>query len=424
MPRSSSTRAMLFIRCMNDFQYRPRWISDIIRRRHEDFPVVVVTGMRQAGKSTLLRREPPFSEYDLLDLDDLELRGRLRVDAGLAWDGRSRVVLDEVHKVPELLEALKAHVDACAGAFRAVLSGSAVLLLHRGVAESLAGRASYVTLGPCTLGEWESHPPPSVLEDLLAGRAPTGRGRATDAAAVIARGLLPAVLGHNDPSAWWEAYTATYLERDLRDLSAVQSLPDFRRLLGLVALRTSQTLNETAMAGELGLSQPTVHRHVNLMEVSGVVQRLPAFFRNRGKRIAKRPKLHVTDPGMAAFLAGLYTPEAVRRASEAGALFESLVRQHVAVLASLMSPTARLFHWRTSDGKEVDLIIEHGRSVVAMECKLSHRVTHHDARHLRLFKELHPECVAAAVVYTGEEVVALGRGVWAVPWTLLAGLQG
>ena len=189
----------------------------------------------------------------------------------------------------------------------------------------------------------------------------------------------------------------------------------------LVAVRTGQVVNETRLSRQCAVSQPTVHRYVNLLEVTLLIRRLPAYTVNRGKRIAKRPKLHVADVGLAAFLQGLHTPEEVRAAREFGALFEGLVVHHLGVLASLLSPAARLFHWRTSDGKEVDVVLSHGRSLVAFECKATRRPLASHARHLRLFRELHPECRAGVLVHAGDRVEHLGAGVVALPWALLAG---
>jgi hypothetical protein len=317
---------------------------------------------------------------------------------------------------------LKAHVDGSGPSFRAILSGSANLLLLRDVSESLAGRAAFLDLLPATRGEWDDRPPPDTLAALLAGELPPeGAVPGADPAAEIHRGCLPPARLHPQPEVWWEAYVRTYLERDLRDLSTVASLPDFRRLMGLLALRTGQILNETELARHGGVSQPSVHRHVNLLEVSNLLTRVPAWEANRGKRVTRRPKVHLADPGLAAFLCGLFRPEDVRAARECGALFEGLVLHHLRVLASLLAPAAQVHHWRTADGKEVDLVVAHGRRLVALECKWTARPRADDARHLRLFRELHPECAAAALVHAGDRVEHLGAGVAAIPWTAFAG---
>ncbi|MCK6526623.1 ATP-binding protein [Myxococcota bacterium] len=412
---------------MNDDQaprtaYHPRWAAGILRERLRDFPAVVVTGPRQVGKSTLLRHELAGEGYTFLDLDESEQRRRLAADPALAWAGRDRVVIDEVHRVPEILPSLKAEVDRRA-ALRVVLSGSANLLLMKGVSESLAGRAAYMELLPPAVGEWEDRGAPFLLGSLLRGELPpeapaTPRSPWPD----VARGMLPPARLREEPIPWWDAYVRTYLERDLRDLSAISSLPDFRRLMALLALHTGQMLNETELASRLSVSQPTVHRYLGLLEISHLFAPLPGFADNRGKRIIRRPRAYLADPGLASFLAGLYTPDEVAASREAGPLFESLVFHHLRVLASLLTPPAQLYFWRTTDGKEVDFVLVHGRRILAFECKASTRPVSSDAAHLRLFRSLYPECAAAVVVHAGDRVAHLGNDVVALPWTMLAGL--
>ena len=383
--------------------------------------MTVVTGVRQAGKSTLLRHEEPFASSDIYDLDDMETRRRFQLDPSLPWADSALVVVDEVHQVPELLPALKSHVDRHPG-FRAVLSGSANLLLFKDISESLAGRAAYLDLLPFGAGEWADDAEPELLSQLLDGTTPAiGSAATRDAAEEIARGFLPRARTHAQPEVWWDAYVRTYLERDLRDLSGVSSLPDFRRLMELLALRTGQVMRETELSRRLAVSQPTVHRWANLLEVSNLLVRVPAFAVNRGKRLTKRAKLYLADPGLAAFLCGLYSGEEVGSSRELGALFENLVFHHLRLLASLASPAARVCHWRTSDGKEVDFVVTHGRRMLAVECKASSTPRASHARHLRLFKRLHPECALGLVVHTGDRIEHLGDGIIALPWTALAG---
>jgi uncharacterized protein len=405
-----------------EWKYRSRWSAALLAERVEAFPVVVLSGMRQAGKSTLLARENPFSEFESFDLDDMETRRRFARDPGLPWASGERVIVDEVHQVPELLPALKSKVDRDPR-FRALLSGSANLLLMRDVSESLAGRAAYLDLWSFAVGEWEEAPMPAILDRLLSGSLPGSAdvpGRAP--ALEIARGLLPPARLHARPDVWWDAYVRTYLERDLRDLSSLSSLPDFRRFMEMMALRVGQVVNETELSSRLAVSQPTVHRWANVLETSHVLVRVPAYAVNRGKRLTKRPKCYLADPGLSAFLIGLYSADDVATSREYGVLFENLVLHHLRILASLLSPPARVFHWRTSDAKEVDFVVTHGRRSVAVECKATSRPQEAHARHLRLFRRLHPECAAGVVIHCGDRVEHLGEGIVAIPWTMLAGV--
>ncbi len=212
---------------------------------------------------------------------------------------------------------------------------------------------------------------------------------------------------------------ATYLERDLRQISSVDSLPDFRRIMEALALRSGSMLNQTEVARDTGISQPTVHRHLNLLEVSSLLTRLPAFSRNRTRRLLKAPKIHWIDPALATYLSGLHDPQAVRLSREAGGLFESLVLLHLQVPASLMVPQPHIFHWRTAGRQEVDFVLERGRTLLAVEAKFTTSPRYGDTKGLQDFMADYPETVGGLLVYDGEDIVRLHEKIVAVPWHVL-----
>lgn len=432
--------------------YRPRWEEEPLRRMLAQMPVVVLSGARQVGKTTMLRhleatlRDSLSCRY--ITLDDLSLAEQARDDPRSLWEGYDLVIIDEVQREPGLLRSVKMAVDEArwqalaprtagsgmlSGPSRAprfVLSGSANLLLMQQVAESLAGRAAYLVLRPFTLGELAGQAtPPALLEALFAGRLPPPGPFATcgaDAYAYIGRGLMPALysgLECAEPRVWWNGYVTTYLERDLRNLADVSSLVDFRRVMQALALRTGRLLNQAEVARDTTTSQATLSRWLNLIEAGHLAQRLPAYFSNRGKRLVKMTRLFWTDPGLPAFLTGL-PPEGVEGSREAGPLFENLVYHHLLVLAGLLDLPGRLYHWRTHAGAEVDFVIERGQDLVAFEVKSGRRVTYEDGRGLRGFMADNDNCRAGVVVYRGDEVIPLGSRVVAVPWEMVAGASG
>jgi len=406
--------------------YLPRWCASALDAVAEQFPVTVITGARQTGKSTLLRNEPPFRDWRYLTLDDFDVLAAARNDPESLWAGAEAIVLDEVQKAPGVLSAVKVAVDRNPSR-RFALSGSANLLLMQAVSETLAGRAAYHQLGPMTLGEMRGAPAPrGLLGSLLVRELPAeGSVRGEDPLPYIARGMMPRFLtldGSLVP-AWWEGYVATYLERDLRQLSQIESLPDFRRLMEVLALRQGQLLNRSEAARDAGLSQATAYRYVSLLETSELLSLLPAFAVNRTKRLIKSPRAFWFDSGLASFLQGHYSAESVTRSREVGAGFEALVLQHLRALAGLMIPRPRVHYWRTTAGQEVDLVIEHGRSLVAIEVKAAENVRFADADALRAFMAEYPETAAGVVVYTGNAVRMLGERLVAVPWTVLAGVE-
>jgi len=410
----------------HDEVYLPRWGGETLRAAAESTPVVVLTGARQVGKSTLLRNEEPFRGWRYHSLDDFDVLDQARSDPAELWAGADGVVLDEVQKAPGLLDAVKSAADRSPG-MRFALSGSANLLLMQHVGESLAGRAAYLELGPMTLGETRGVPAPAVLSDLLAGRLPEpGQAAGVDPVPLMLRGLMPRLLRSSESEAvrWWDGYVATYLERDLRQLSQVESLPDFRRVMGALALRQGGLLNRSEVGRDTGVTQPTVHRFVSLLEVSQVLTILPAFAVNRTKRLTKSPKPYFFDAALSSYLAGHFDTTSLRSSREAGASFEALVLQHLTALAGLLVPKARLYHWRATTGAEVDFVVEQGRRLVAIEVRLARSAGFGDAAGLRTFMNEYPECVCGVVVHAGDEVRALGERIVGIPWSMLAGLPG
>jgi hypothetical protein len=235
---------------------------------------------------------------------------------------------------------------------------------------------------------------------------------------------MPALLRFNTPSSWvrwWDGYVTTYLERDLRQVAQIDALVDFRRLMELLALRSGQMLNQSGLARDAGLSQPTAHRYLNLLETTNLFERVPSFATNRTTRMLKSPKVFWNDTGMAVFLAGYFQEEELRKAREVGNFFESFVFHHLKVLAQLMSPPARLFNWRTQAGQEVDVILEYGRKVLAIEVKQTTRPGYGDTHGLKAFLMDHPDAVGGLLLHSGKEIRWLGERILAVPWPMMTG---
>jgi len=410
-----------------ELKYKPRWITSLLRDAVKDHPIVVLTGARQVGKSTLLQQEPPFSNWRYTSLDDFDALAQSRADPTSIWAGTNRLVLDEVQKTTSLLDAVKAAVDSNYNKYRFILSGSANILLMKKISESLAGRAIYFTLYPMTTGEMNNLAPTNLLEILFEGELPKAERIESPLAApfpLMWKGFMPSLMQLETAAAplrWWESYVRTYLERDLRQLSQIDSLPDFRRLMAALALRCGQILNQTEVSRDIGISQPTVHRYINLLETTCLVERLPAYAINRTKRLIKSPKVMWSDPGLVSFLAGHYDSESLRSSREAGGIFESLVYLHLNALAQLLAPKPRIFYWRTTTGKEVDFVLEWGRKLLAVEVKLSNKPKFSDTETLRLFMDEYPETSACILVHAGDEVKVMHEKIVAIPWFLLGG---
>jgi hypothetical protein len=416
---------------MNNFysapeRYYPRWITPLLQSAAREHPVIVLTGARQVGKSTLLRRAEPFAQWRYHTLDDFDTLQQANDQPHSLWAGVSEVVLDEVQKAPELLPAVKKAVDDNPR-LRFVLSGSANLLLMQRVSESLAGRAVYFVLNPMTLGEINNRQSPTLLSETLAGRWPDELNLAEappDPIPLLQRGFLPRLLTLETPEAWlrwWEGYIATYLERDLRNISQIDSLLDFRRVMELLALRTGQLLNQSEISRDARLSQPTVHRYLNLLEATHLFERLPAYMANNTTRLLKSPKVFWADPGLAIFLSGYFDQTSLQQSRELGAYFETMIFQHLRTLTSLLTPKARLYFWRTRSGEEVDFVIEYGRRLLAIEVKLTDQPGYRHAAGLRQFSQEYADTIGGILLHSGTSLKRLGENTIAVPWTVLTG---
>lgn len=407
--------------------YYPRWLTPLLQQAIEEAAVLVLTGARQVGKSTLLRNETPFRDWRYLSMDDFDVLRQAHQQPEALWAGTDRIILDEVQKAPDLLAAVKQVVDRAPGKTKFVLSGSANLLLMRQVSESLAGRAVYFVLDPLTVGEINQTDPPEFIKNVLAGNWPkegkVGK-QPPDPTPLMQRGLMPALLKlHSEPAwvRWWDGYVTTYLERDLRQVSQIDALIDFRRLMELLALRSGQLLNQSELARDAALTQPTVHRYLNILETTHLFERVPAFASNRTTRILKSPKAFWNDPGLAVFLSGYFQEEDLRKSRELGCFFETFIYHHLHVLSQLMTPPARLYTWRTVQGQEVDFILEYGRKILAIEVKQTIRPTYSDANGIRAFLSDHTDAVGGLVLHGGDEIRWLGDQILAVPWTMITG---
>jgi hypothetical protein len=397
----------------------PRLVGDALADRLRVMPAVVVTGARQTGKSTLVAKLIP-GERRYATLDDLDVLDAARRDPEALVGGRGPVTLDEVQREPGLLRAVKRAIDRGRTPGRFLLTGSANLLLMRQVSESLAGRASYLTLWPMTRreqqglgrgGRWDEllAAPDADWRDLLAATD----DESEDWRALARKGGFPtpalALATAADRRIWFDGYVRTYLERDLQDLAAIDALPDFRRLMRAACLRLGQLVNQTELGRDVGLPQPTVHRWLNLLETSYLLVRLPAYAVNRTKRLIKAPKIYWGDIGVALHLAETDEP--------AGPHLENLVLQDLLAWRDARVDRAELGYWRTSIGEEVDLVIEAGGKLLPIEVKATTRPRLRDAVHLRTFRaEYGGKARAGLLLHGGGTVEWLAPDVLAAPW--------
>ncbi len=326
-------------------RYVPRRIEEQLLRAARAFPAVVLTGPRRAGKTMLLRRAFPGASYHLFE--DPDVVARFRADPQGFLDALPMpAILDEIQYVPEVFRYVRARIDAePRRTGRWLLTGSQEAGLMQHVTESMAGRAAVLQLWPLSAQE-------SKKVDLLRGGYPE----------VLARPRAARL--------WFASYLQTYLERDVRTMTAVQDLATFRRFFALVASRHGQVLNRSDLAAPLGISVPTVQRWLSILEATGQILLLPPFYENFGKRIVKSPKLYVADSGLACHLLGIDTEAELKKSPFRGALFEGLVAAELVKQQTNAGLRREVWWFRDQQGLEVDFVVPmRGGGLCLLEAK-------------------------------------------------------
>ena len=328
-----------------------RALSATLARAARAFPAVVLSGPRRAGKTWLLRHQFPNAGYFLLE--DPDLVARLRADPQGFLDGLTLpVILDEVQNVPEVFALVRARIDrAPRRTGQWLLTGSQEAPLMQGVSESMAGRAAVLQLYPLS-----SRETPKVT---------------------LLRGGYPEVLARPASARlWFASYLQTYLERDVRAVTAVRDLATFRRFLALVASRHGQVLNRSDLAAPLGVSVPTISQWLNVLETTAQILIVAPFYENLGKRLVKSPKIYIADPGLACHLLGIDTAAELAKSPFAGSLFEGLIASEVVKAQVNAGRRREIYYFRDEQGLEVDFVVP-GRSgaISLIECKATHTPT-------------------------------------------------
>lgn len=323
-----------------------RTLAPTLLRAAKDWPAVVLTGPRRAGKTHLLRHCFPDAAYFLLE--DPDVLARVKADPrGFLDDLRGPVVLDEIQNAPELFAHVRARIDASPrrrGQW--LITGSQDFALMHGVSESMSGRSAVFRLFPLSLtelGRWS-----------------------------LMRGGYPEVwLRPRMASQWFSSYVQTYLERDVRSVTAVRDLGTFRRFIALLATRSGRMLNKTELAGPLGVSVPTITQWLSVLETTGIVALVSPWYENLGKRIVKTPKVYWLDVGLLVHLLGFDDLRALERSPLIGPIFETFVAGELIKRAVGDGQAAQLYWFRDHQGLEVDFVVPARNGVIDEDVALA-----------------------------------------------------
>jgi predicted AAA+ superfamily ATPase len=362
-----------------------RGMEPTLRRAAEQYPVVTVMGPRQSGKTTLVRA--CFPDHGYCNLEDPENRSLAQADPkGFIRRNGAPVILDEVQRVPGLLSLIQVEVDArprAKGAF--ILSGSHQPQLKADIGQSLAGRTAILKLLPLSMQEANRHGVRQTRDEWLL------------------RGCLPRLyLEEMSPTGLYRNYYETYVERDVRQLIQLKQQPPFELFLKLLAGRVGQVLNLHGMSGDIGVSTPTLREWLSVLEASFIVFRLLPYYENFGKRYIKSPKLYFTEPGLAAYLLEIRSPEQAARDPLMGNLFENLVVVEALKARWNAGLDADLYYFRDQSGFEIDLILSRQRRLYPFEIKASQTYNPDFFRNLKKFSQWREDIHAGTVIYAGE----------------------
>ncbi len=354
------------------------------------YPVVVITGPRQAGKTTLCRAAFPDKAY--ISLESLDNRDFARSDPrGFLAEYRQGAVIDEVQQVPELTSYLQGEVDSDPEPGRFILTGSEHFGLSQSISQSLAGRCGVLALLPPDLEELNAFP--NAPDDLYT---------------TLWQGAYPRIYDRDIPAHQWLAdYVVTYVERDVRQVINVGDLQIFSEFLKLCAGRTACEINLSALGNDAGISHNTARAWLSILETSYIIHRLPAWHGNIRKQVVKAPKLHFFDSGLVCYLLGIREPEQLRHHPLRGAVFESWAVSELYKTQVNRGERPQMFHYRESRGPEIDVLVHQGEYLHVIEIKSGATVSPDFFRHLKLLPDRLkdtrlPSAIRNHVIYGGE----------------------
>jgi predicted AAA+ superfamily ATPase len=406
---------------MGPGQLLPRHVERVIREALTDTRVVLVNGARQAGKSTLVRKIGSDLGASWHTLDHPATLQAARFDPTEFVASDVLMIIDEVQREPELLLAMKVRVDTDPRPGQYLLTGSARVLGLRDLPDTLVGRMETVELWPLSQGEIGGQPDAFIDAAFVQGPeldVMTAEDRRGYVDRVVRGGFPEAtVRAPRRRSRFLQSYVADLISRDVTELSEIQRGSELRALTRMLAGRSGQLLVPGRLARDLGLAQTTVERYLGLLEQVFLIKRIPPWSRNLSTRATATPKVIMVDSGLAAELLGFDAGSLRRPTAPLGGLLEGFVLGEIARQLTWSEQSAEMYHYRTKDNVEVDLVLENRRGeVVAIEVKASSTVRAEDFAGLRhLEARLGDDLLVGIVLYTGQQTLPFGPKMRAMP---------
>lgn len=396
---------------------KKRTLESILKIALDTFPVVLLNGSRQVGKSTLALEK--FKNY--LTFDDGELRLYAKENPkGFLKNLDLPICLDEIQKVPTLLEYIKMQIDANRTNGDFLLTGSSNVLDHKESKDTLAGRLCELRLHPLSSKEKNDKPDENVIDKLLARDFKLfSKDYSDEVCDHILDGGYPEILELEGLSKdlWFTSYIATYIERDARDLADIRDIDSFIKFVNVLASRSGTILNKSSLSNDIGIKDITTENYLSIISRIYQATLLKPYFVNIGKQFVKSPKVFFNDTGVLCSLLRINSKEQLLSSNYSGQIYETYVFCELQKHLSYMQKSAQMFHYRTNDKKEIDFIIEVDNEILAIEVKQSSSVKKEDFKHIIDLQNRYKQKSCLGVVfYNGDRVVELSDDLVALPF--------
>jgi predicted AAA+ superfamily ATPase len=402
--------------------YLKRAIREALEEYRLYFPVLLISGARQVGKSTLALQ---LDIENYITLDDINIYEMAKNDPkGFIENLQKPVIIDEAQRLPQLMITIKEHIDKKRVNGEFILTGSASLQGFKDISDSLAGRIGIVELYPLSLKE-KKQKQENVIDIFSASLEPYILKKYNNPNFMehIIDGGYPEILKIDSQRAkylWFSSYIRTYIESDARELANIRNIDKFIKMYRLCMIRSGNMFNKNELQKEGGLDNRTFDSYFAVMEQTYQIQKLPPFFKNQLKRVIKTPKIYATDTGVLTHLLQISSKEELEKSHYKGDIIETFIYDELLKANISSFKIALLFYYRTSDKKEIDFILEFGEKVVAIEIKASKSVSKSDFKHIyHLQKEIPNSFNKGIVLYGGEDFLRLDDKMYAVPFGFL-----
>ncbi len=392
-----------------------RSILPILETALKISPVVLLKGARQVGKSTLAMK----IRKNYVVLDDVSTRVNAKDDPLRFIERLSKpVTIDEIQKVPELLEAIKIYVDRQRNNGDFLVTGSANILDLKQTKDTLAGRIVEIELYPLSQKEKSEKPNENIVDRLFCHDFSAMEVDTNMIVEAILTGGYPDVQNLKTPlekKLWFASYVSTYIERDARDLGEFRDIDSFYRFVNIIAPRSTSLLNKSKLAKEVGVRIETCENYLVILEQTFQLYTLRPFFENIGKQFVKSPKIFLNDTGLMSYFLGIYSIEDFENSRYKGALVETFVCNELLKHCSFATDDTKIYHYLTNDKKEIDFILVRQNSVIAIEVKASSKVGKDDFRHIIEYQKKSTKDVFGIVFYMGQHTLHINEKCVALP---------